>query len=253
MLSTYRKEDTLSDYRQQFTEKYGVYEEVPLLQLFSKALGLGKPEEYKSHYQNGDKYRHKDEGRFRQLKALIAEWQTEALVNHSDIVLDEVKIQQLSELSLENVHVSFDLYYSCMENEQGEVTFYLNNRAGSLEACQSFGRFAYMFDKDSRDEIFNFVRNPKDQKAGESAAEISFYPFSPKITNIMTVYSTPDQSMDMFHVSRESEIRCFPAAGRGGGFGILLSEAQGNRRTGISQTQQHVQYRAGALSDPVSK
>ncbi|MBO3283338.1 lantibiotic dehydratase [Paenibacillus sp. FSL M8-0228] len=197
MLSTYRKEDTLSDYRQQFTEKYGVYEEVPLLQLFSKTLGLGKPEEYKSHYQNGDKYRHKDEGRFRQLKALIAEWQTEALVNHSDIVLDEVKIQQLSELSLENVHVSFDLYYSCMENEQGEVTFYLNNRAGSLEACQSFGRFAYMFDKDSRDEIFNFVRNPKDQKAGESAAEISFYPFSPKITNIMTAGPTPDQSMDM--------------------------------------------------------
>lgn len=197
LLSTYTKEDTLSDYRQQFTEKYGVYEEVPLLELFSRTMGIGKPEEYNGSHQSESRNRLKNESRFQSLKALIAEWQTNAIANHTDIVLDNTKLSKLSELSRADIHVSFDLYYSCMKNEQGEVTFYLNNRSGSPEACQTFGRFAYMFDKGSREEIFNFIREPEKQEAGVHSAEISFYPSNPKVSNIMTVGRTPDPSLGM--------------------------------------------------------
>lgn len=52
------KTDELAEYLNRFLEKYGVYQEVPIHELFDEDWGLGIPEMYRSNEKNQWAWRH---------------------------------------------------------------------------------------------------------------------------------------------------------------------------------------------------
>lgn len=181
-ISLFNNKKILEDYKYRFSEIYGQDEGIPILELLNPNLGLGIPDEY---IQNKNLESNSIEEKSRNIHKLINKWKMEAIINQKDVEIDEQKINMIQKYCSTEVSTSFDLYFNKVINGVDNNMYYLNPNTGSIEACQTYGRFAYMFDGTLKDSIQGF--RFQDDKNYEYV-EISYNHPQGKVQNIMNTF-----------------------------------------------------------------
>ncbi|TKI79030.1 lantibiotic dehydratase [Bacillus mycoides] len=174
----------LNSYRDSFIEKYGPYQEVPILELLDEDLGLGKPNDYVT---NGNSQPQISEN-LRAVRNLIQKWQTEALINNENIILDEDKIKEIkkhiSRNDIEKENIDLELYFNYFQCK-GANKFYLVPNTGSTQIGNTYGRFKYMFNKNEINQLKDFNEFIEDQDSNIKFADLRINPDNSSLANIM--------------------------------------------------------------------
>nr|WEZ47629.1 lantibiotic dehydratase [Bacillus subtilis] len=173
----------LEAYRDEFIDKYGIFQEVPLLELIDEELGIGLPPEY--HENRHKPSQPEPSNEFHRIKNIISSWQAEvSLSKNHEIKLDDEKIKHLfNSEELNNIAVSqeLELYFNILLDEHKENKLYLNPNCGSNSLFQTYGRFKYFLGESDKEYIKQFSHIEKDV----IFAEVTYYPTHGKTANII--------------------------------------------------------------------
>lgn len=104
----------LAEYLNRFLEKYGVYQEVPINELFDEDWGLGIPEMYRT---NIEKSSMEDVGAFKR-NAILFQWVANAISNHEiELILTDEQVEELTVFdNFEASPETMEIYYSIYAN-----------------------------------------------------------------------------------------------------------------------------------------
>lgn len=176
----------LNEYLNRFLEKYGVYQEIPINELFDSDWGLGIPKAYQPDFNPGTQQVSYTRN------SILFQLITEAIAEGSaECVLTDEHIQELAlNDDPQNAPESLEIYYSLVADsqehvDQGDYKLVLGASAGSSGAGKTFGRFLDMFDQafiQNFEQIHSHVQRLHPKAA---IAEMVFMPSSGRISNIM--------------------------------------------------------------------
>jgi thiopeptide-type bacteriocin biosynthesis protein len=136
----------LNNYHQEFVERYGIGQAVPLTELLDAERGLGSPAEYRfprSARASSGLERDRDRDR------ILSELALEALQRGGEVVLDAPTIRRLARQDKPLPPRGLDLHAELVAAhpaavDEGEFQVILTPWPGSLTAGATFGRFAYL-------------------------------------------------------------------------------------------------------------
>jgi lantibiotic biosynthesis protein len=136
----------LNAYRQEFIERYGIWQAVPLAELLDPERGLGAPADYR--FPRGDRTSPSPE-RNRERERILSELALEALQRSGEVVLDATTIGRLARADKPLPPRGLDLHAELVAAhpaavDEGEFQVILSPWPGSLTAGATFGRFAYL-------------------------------------------------------------------------------------------------------------
>lgn len=176
----------LNEYLNRFLEKYGVYQEIPIHELFDSDWGLGIPKAYQPDFISETQQVSYTRN------SILFQLVTEAIAQgSSECVLTDEHIQELTLThDPQNAPESLEIYYSLIADsqeqvDQGDYKLVLGASAGSSGAGKTFGRFLDMFDPSfiqNFEQIQTHIQRLHPQAA---VAEMVFMPSSGRISNIM--------------------------------------------------------------------
>ncbi|ELC8442623.1 lantibiotic dehydratase [Clostridium perfringens] len=182
----------ITDYKEEFLEKYGYYMEVPVIQLLDDDLGLGSPAGYmmpvsnkivKNNFETQKLLKLKDMLKYKYLNC-IKENCEEIRINDKDIEYLS-KDEKQNEFDLpDSMEVYLKVISECKENiDNGIFNLEITGCMGSLAAGESFGRFNHLFGENKFIEEFEKTRcNLKDSEY--IAVEIYEFPTSGRLGNV---------------------------------------------------------------------
>ncbi|UMR37247.1 lantibiotic dehydratase [Paenibacillus polymyxa] len=179
------KMDELDEYLNRFLEKYGVYQEVPINELFDEDWGLGIPKTYRTNEK-------KSMGMeaFKR-NAVLFQWLSNAIANHDiEIVLSDEQLEQLTisdndDTSPESMEVYYSIFAESPEKvDSGDYKLLLGPSAGSNRAGKTFGRFLDMFSEEYVQKFSDIYDHHRCFHPDALLAEMVFMPDQGKISNI---------------------------------------------------------------------
>ncbi|WP_431089750.1 lantibiotic dehydratase [Paenibacillus sp. 8b26] len=177
----------LAEYLNRFLEKYGVYQEVPINELFDEDWGLGIPEMYRT---NIEKSSMEDVGAFKR-NAILFQWVANAISNHEiELILTDEQVEQLTvfdnfETSPETMEIYYSIYANSPEKvDSGDYVLLLGASAGSNRAGKTFGRFLDMFNEEFIQKFSEVYDHHQCFHPEALLSEMVFMPEQGKISNI---------------------------------------------------------------------
>ncbi|MGG4220333.1 lantibiotic dehydratase [Paenibacillus jamilae] len=179
------KTNELADYFNRFLEKYGVYQEVPIHELFDEDWGLGIPETYRTNEKKpmGMEAFKRNANLFLWVSNAVSKHQIE--INLTDEQLEQLTISDNYDTSPETMEIYYSIYADSPEKvDSGHYSLLLGASAGSNRAGKTIGRFLDMFGEEfvqNLSEIYDYHRcfHPD-----ALLSEMVFMPEQGKISNI---------------------------------------------------------------------
>ncbi|MFL0491795.1 lantibiotic dehydratase [Bacillus sp. 179-I 2A5 NHS] len=181
----------LSQYRNEFLEKYGPYREVHILDLLDEDIGLGAPATYKypkSPYSYNEPISDFQKNR----EKFLNKWIMEAVnKGEMEIEIDHNRLKDIedNEVDDEKAPLSMELYFSILSRSKdalnkGDYKMILSPNPGSEGAGKTFGRFIDLFDTEVTEKM-NSIHN-LEQEIEEDAifAEIVYLPPAGRNSNV---------------------------------------------------------------------
>ncbi|KEO80472.1 lantibiotic biosynthesis protein [Paenibacillus polymyxa] len=179
------KTDELAEYLNRFLEKYGVYQEVPIHELFDEDWGLGIPEMYRSNEK-------KSMGMeaFKR-NAVLFQWVSNAISNHEiELALTDEQLEQLMisdnyDTSPESMEIYYSIFADSPEKvDSGDYSLLLGASAGSNRAGKTFGRFLDMLSEEFVQKFSEIYDHHRCFHPDALLSEMVFMPEQGKISNI---------------------------------------------------------------------
>ncbi|MBD8500852.1 lantibiotic dehydratase [Paenibacillus arenosi] len=182
----------LQSYLNDFMERYGVDQEVSLLELLDTDLGLGAPATYLYPPSNRT-LGQKPEIFPKQREVLIEEWIRQAIMDNSmEIVLtdEKIKLLQVGEIQEHELPTSMELYFnltspSASAVDEGNYQLILAPNPGSLGAGKTFGRFMHMMKEPFKDKLKQLYEEEKRLSEDAISVEIVYLPSAGRSANLV--------------------------------------------------------------------
>lgn len=183
-------EANLEAYREEFTERYGLQREVPLLELLDPDLGLGAPAGYE---YPPSRRRQEIIAANSQLDALLLLWMTQALHRGEiEVELTEDHIQQLVHVTPDNpkeAPMSLELYFTIASPdksslEQGNYRLILGPNPGSQGAGKTFGRFVRFMTEQEHTSLAEIQKYEQSLHPDAVFAEVVYLPNAGRAANV---------------------------------------------------------------------
>lgn len=176
----------LTEYLNRFLEKYGVYQEVPIQELFDPDWGLGTPEAYQSGM------RPEVQQNLYARNSVLFQLASEAICQGAvEILLTDEHIQQLTVVdSADKAPESLEIYYTLLADsaqhvDQGDYRLVLGASAGSSGAGKTMGRFLDMLDPTFIEKLKHAYTHHQRCHPDAVMAEMVFMPANGRVANIM--------------------------------------------------------------------
>ncbi|MDQ0417448.1 thiopeptide-type bacteriocin biosynthesis protein [Croceifilum oryzae] len=181
----------LESYRSDFLEKYGYYQEVPLLELLDEDQGLGAPATYQ-YPPSHRPYMPQPFSFSTKRESLLHQWMLESWVaGDIEIELTEEKIKQLEPENQreENASPSMELYFTVSTSsteamDQGDFQLVISPNSGSDGAGKSFGRFLDLFDSELEEQWKDIHRLEQEKEPDGAFAELVYLSTSGRSGNV---------------------------------------------------------------------
>ncbi len=198
LISEDSSKKSLMAYKQSFEEKYGIYREVPLLELMDSNIGLGFYDKY-ANIENIHDYRYyisvgkrKSINKYLYdkiidaLKKNINEVKIEAL--ELDTILDKYELNRFTPIPSSMEIYANIIANSCSDIDNGDFLICLGPTIGSNGAGKSFGRFSELLD-DSIHHLKKLNEMESDLNDNEILVTINETPMYGRHGNVTTVSS----------------------------------------------------------------
>jgi thiopeptide-type bacteriocin biosynthesis protein len=188
----YTSNPVFISYRNEFIEKYGIYREVPVLELLDPDRGLGAPAGYEFPMSNKTIERNvplsvSNMERFIQSEMVKHKFDNQIY----DIELTDKIIEDIEpiEPDYSKAPISIELYFSIFSKSQSQIEkenyqLIIAPNPGSFGAGKTFGRFMNNLDEDSKNKLRNINTIEKSFYEDVIFAEIVFIPISNRAANI---------------------------------------------------------------------
>lgn len=196
------------DYKDKFIEKYGIDQDVQLIELFDPIKGIGAPYDY-THPQNEvfeleppTSYYSHDE------KEMYINKYIEALLNREEINLKCFSNYYRNLNSKESTSIQgIELFFHMVQINK-KKTLALSNIIGSNNIGGSSGRFSLLSDK-LRDYHMKTLKQVKaaNIEEGVTSCEIVFLPENIRHANIMRTSFVREKVLPIFSSTDQSEVR----------------------------------------------
>ncbi|NEZ43385.1 lantibiotic dehydratase [Paenibacillus alvei] len=182
----------LASYRNNFIEKYGFHQQVPLLELLDEDAGLGAPPDYK--YPES-KYRAEQITVNIERNKVLGIWVADAIKSgHNEIELTE---ERLMKMETPESHLqpptSLEMFITIATDNKQRSKIIINPNSGSSGAGRTFGRFSTFLNTDEALEFSKMYGNRNINDDEPIMAEIVYLPVNSRhanvaITNQMCAY-----------------------------------------------------------------
>ncbi|WP_128896105.1 lantibiotic dehydratase [Longirhabdus pacifica] len=208
----------MSDYSNDFIEKYGMAREVPLLELLDEEIGLGAPATYLYPPSKRKMNSHQTEFQ-QQKKFLLSQWVTKVLFNEEqELVLDEDKIAQLAGDHEDSADAprSFELYFSLVKHaeqeREGDEDYRLISGSGTISygAGKSIGRFTDLFPSSFRDELHRIGTLEQEMCPDAILAELVYLPIEGRAANVVLTHHNRNYEIIMGTTSSKEKEHSIP-------------------------------------------
>ncbi|TCP70595.1 lantibiotic dehydratase [Baia soyae] len=181
----------LESYRSDFQERYGYYQEVPLLELLDEDQGLGAPPTYQ-YPPSHRPYIPQPFSFSMKRESLLHQWMLESWATGDiEIELTEAKIKQLEPENQreEQAPPSMELYFtvataSIEAMDQGDFQLVISPNSGSDGAGKSFGRFLDLFDSELEEKWKDIHRLEQEKEPDAVFAELVYLSTSGRSGNV---------------------------------------------------------------------
>ncbi|WP_144510537.1 lantibiotic dehydratase [Bacillus sp. FJAT-22090] len=178
----------IQQYRNEFIEKYGIYREVPVLELLDEDQGLGAPATY-TNPMSSKELSGGNNSIFERKQNYLLNKLIEAInLNEIEICLNEKDLKELEYEDAEKKVApnSMELYGNIIAKNQedidnGEFNFVMGTNSGSDSAGKTFGRFLDIIDNPIIEESFS-TNNHDDDKV---YAELVYLPTVGRSANVI--------------------------------------------------------------------
>lgn len=195
-----------------FIEKYGVYREIPVLELLNEDIGIGFPSDYKNPLSKSSTILNMLNDEDSEKRDFLIIKITEALAKGEDVVLTDSDVKSFKKSSnsfeeyLDSMEINFLLSSSTKNNlENDDYTLTIAPNLGSPGAGRSFGRFGDVIDlSDIEKEI---VSNESSLHDDILNAEILSAPIKGRYGNITFSNNYRDYFVNMLVSSDNSKKR----------------------------------------------
>lgn len=180
----------LNSYRNDFIEKYGVYREVPVLELLDDDRGIGAPATYQYPPSRRE---YKPDDSINRMTPIEKYVLNKLLQNNStyEILLDDNIIDSLypEKTKWEEAPVSSELYFllsaqSSKDIDNGNYELTIAPNPGSMGAGKTFGRFMYYLDNSIKDNLAKINSYEQQHHPDTIFAELVYIPLYERAANV---------------------------------------------------------------------
>ncbi|MBM7717655.1 hypothetical protein JOC94_004686 [Bacillus thermophilus] len=209
-------------YREDFVERYGTYQEVPLLTLLDEDMGLGYPATYEFPPSSRSLKKTRDKFTPYRTKVLL-ELMTKAIKNGSmEINLTDRDIERLSgKEQIEQFEpasqapISMELYFQILANheteiDEGNFEMIIGGNPGSAAAGKTFGRFIDILDESIGHKMADTSKAEESLYTDSIFAELVYLPPAGRAANLMVSKNTREYEIVVGTNSSKSSDKQIP-------------------------------------------
>lgn len=189
-------------YREDFVERYGTYQEVPLLTLLDEDMGLGYPATYE--FPPSSKSMKKTRDKFTPYRTkVLLELMTRAIKDGSmEIKLTDQDIERLSgKEQMEQFEpasqapISMELYFQILAHHESDIDdgnfeMIIGGNPGSAAAGKTFGRFIDILDDSIETKLADTSKTEQSLYKDSIFAELVYLPPAGRAANLMISKNT---------------------------------------------------------------
>ncbi|MGN7175832.1 hypothetical protein BK139_07365 [Paenibacillus sp. FSL R5-0490] len=189
-------------YREDFVERYGTYQEVPLLTLLDEDMGLGYPATYEFPPSSRSMKKTRDKFTPYRTKVLL-ELMTKAIKDGSmEIKLTDQDIERLSGKEqmeqfdpASQAPISMELYFQIVANHESDIDdghfeMIIGGNPGSAAAGKTFGRFIDILDESIETKLADTSKTEQSLYEDSIFAELVYLPPAGRAANLMVSKNT---------------------------------------------------------------
>lgn len=189
-------------YREDFVERYGTYQEVPLLTLLDEDIGLGYPATYE--FPPSSKSMKKTRDKFTPYRTkVLLELMTRAIKDGSmEIKLTDQDIERLSGKEqmeqfdpASQAPISMELYFQILDHHESDIDdgnfeMIIGGNPGSAAAGKTFGRFIDILDDSIETKLADTSKTEQSLYNDSIFAELVYLPPAGRAANLMISKNT---------------------------------------------------------------
>lgn len=189
-------------YREDFVERYGTYQEVPLLTLLDEDIGLGYPATYE--FPPSSKSMKKTRDKFTPYRTkVLLELMTRAIKDGSmEIKLTDQDIERLSGKEqmeqfdpASQAPISMELYFQILAHHESDIDdgnfeMIIGGNPGSAAAGKTFGRFIDILDDSIETKLADTSKTEQSLYNDSIFAELVYLPPAGRAANLMISKNT---------------------------------------------------------------
>ncbi|MGM0972989.1 MAG: lantibiotic dehydratase [Bacillota bacterium] len=189
-------------YREDFVERYGTYQEVPLLTLLDEDMGLGYPATYEFPPSSRTMKKTRDKFTPYRTKVLL-ELMTRAIKDGSmEIKLTDQDIERLSGKEqmeqfdpASQAPISMELYFQILAKHESDIDdgnyeMIIGGNPGSAAAGKTFGRFIDILDDSIETKLADTSKTEQSLYKDSIFAELVYLPPAGRAANLMVSKNT---------------------------------------------------------------
>ncbi|BBH52115.1 lantibiotic dehydratase [Fluviispira sanaruensis] len=177
----------IRDYHEEFINKYGFVNEVPIQELLDENLGLGAPADYKFP-QSQRKKNQKGKKTNEKLIHFILDYilQNNCQTIESIAITDQdLKNMEFDQFDSDSLLDSFEVYAQVFRNDEKlKQKVALSGLQWTPGACTSFGRFSQIFSNNEKNEIKDFIHNIEHKSPEVIYCELIYSPQTTRGGNV---------------------------------------------------------------------
>lgn len=191
-------------YKDKFIEKYGVSQEVSLLEMFDKGIGIEAPYGYNNPQNEVDDHVETLMITDEEENELINMYE-KAVKSDTDIDLSCLEYSiDYDKFKLSNATKSLELYFS-LTQENKEISLNLSGVIGSKMAGKSFGRFAHMNGRFAELLLEINNKNEEYEERNTEICEITLLSDISNHSNVMRTINTFEKELSLYTTNSKAK------------------------------------------------
>ncbi|MGN8646718.1 lantibiotic dehydratase [Gracilibacillus sp. HCP3S3_G5_1] len=203
-LNRHKKNTVIEDYKDKFVENYGLFREIPILEVINEETGIGFPKFNNNKQQDHlkDLLHTQEPARQILLNTLV---QRAIKNNDKEILLDDDHLDHLCDISYSGEYPEgMDIYAEVIreENLESKYRIILNSSAGSQGVGKSFGRFLYNHSK-MKQKFMETNKNVIKKNKEIEYIELIYTPSLGKLSNVMQTVIPTNYKLDLSNINED--------------------------------------------------